>query len=172
MRGFVIYGIIFILLFPCSINLCPGQTAYASKTILKNIGKEILSGKDVSKINEKYLYQLIDSILVSDSAERKWYLKVFRILRISVTGDITQEVGFSEKEYVEQFSNEAFNMPTTDLISYARDIGEIFRTEEENPIQSVKEYILKIKESLTQLNCQKIDIFSKSLFDSINEKTK
>jgi len=156
----------------CFINLCHGQKGNGNNEIIKSIGTEILNGKDVSTINEKYLYQLIDSILAKDSIERVWYFKIFQKIRKSVSGDITQSIGFAEKEYIARFSNEAFNMPTTDLLSYARDIGEVFRTEEENPTQSAKEYILKIQESLTQLNYQKFDIFSKNLFDSLNEKTK
>ena len=61
-----------------------------------------------------------------------------------MSGDITQSVGFSEKNYVKRFPNEAFRMPTSELMSYARDIGEIIRTEEENPSQFAKEYVFCI----------------------------
>jgi hypothetical protein len=172
MREFIKYNILFILLLVSSINTCQGQTSNGSKALLQSIGNEILKGKDVSTINEKYLYQLIDSILVKDSSDREWYLKVFQKIRISISGDITQSIGFSEKEYVERFPNEAFSMPISDLMSYARDIGEIIRTEEENPSEYAKEYISKIKALLTQRNCQKFEIFSKYLFTAIEEKTK
>ena len=141
-----------------------------SNTHLKKVGAEILGGTKISKIDEKYIYQLIDSILVIDSTDRSFYFKVFNKIRIQAREYLREYVDLEGREYCRKYPNEFFCMPDSVLKSYANDIGEEIRTEEEDPPQFAKDYIIEIKEKCNPKYLQKIETFSKNLFDEMKSR--
>jgi hypothetical protein len=122
----------------CFNETCHGQIETDSTIFLKNIGKEILEGRQISTIDEKYLYQIMDSIFVKDSINRSFYFAVFRRIRNEAKGYVAENVDFLSKEFCRRYPNEFFKLPKHELKEYAYDIGEIFRTEEEYPERAVK----------------------------------
>ena len=157
----------FILSIQCFSRTCNGQIKPDSAANLKNIGNEILAGTKISGIEEKYLYKLIDSIVVKDSTERRFYFSVFKQIRKEAEGYLAEEINFHSKEYCYAFPDEFFAMSSAELKSYAHDIGELFRTEEEFPEQAAKDYISEIKKRCNSNFRKKVDRFSHEIFEDM-----
>jgi hypothetical protein len=134
---------------------------------LKKIGYDILSGVEISKINEKYIYDLIHCVMVKDSIDREFYFKVFNKIRNQAGGYISEDIGFYSKDFCRTYPNDFFSLEDSQLKSYAYDIGELIRTEEEDPASSAKDYILGIKKICNPKYLSKIDTFSKDIVDVI-----
>lgn len=141
-----------------------------STAYLKNIGSEILDGEKISKIDEKYIYRSIDSIFVTGSTDIAFYFKVFNKIREQAREYLREYVDLQTREYCRKYPNEFFCMTDSVLESYAYDIGEEIRTEEEDPSQFAKDYILEIKEKCNPKYFQKVETFSKNLFDKIESR--
>ena len=154
----------------CYSETCNGQTKTDSVAFLRNIGTEILDGLKISSIDEKYIYQLIDSIFVKDSTDRLFYFKVFRQIRKEAGGYLAEDIDFHSKEYCKTYPNEFFNLPSSDLKSFAYDIGELFRTQEEFPVESAKGYIAEIKKRCDSKYLPKVERFSKDIFDEMESR--
>jgi hypothetical protein len=137
---------------------------------LRNIGTEILDGVKISSIDDIYIYQLIDSIFVKDSTDRLFYFKVFRQIRKEAGGYLADDIDFHSKEYCITYPNEFFNLPASDLKSFAYDIGELLRTEEEFPIDAAKKYIAAIKSRCNTKHLQKVERFSRDIFDEMESR--
>jgi len=160
----------FAISFYCFPIICNGQTEIDSTVFLKNVGKEILEGKEISRINEKYLYQLIDSIQSKDSTERAFYFKIFREIRKQAKEYLAEEVDFQAKHFCLRYPNDFFSLPGSELKSYAYDIGELLRTEEEFPEQAAKDYIAEIKKKCDSNHLKKVEKFSKDIFDEMESR--
>lgn len=141
-----------------------------STAYLKKVGTEILNGLEISKIKEKYIFQLIDSVLVKDSTDRSFYFKVFNKIREVAKDNIAEEIGFYAKDYCRNFPDEFFCMTSSELKFFASEIGEIIRTEEEDPPQFAKDYILAIKEKCNPKYLQKVETFSKQMFGAMESR--
>jgi hypothetical protein len=169
MQRFIIF-IGFIFIISCFSNTCTGQTKTDSTAYLKKIGTEILVSLKISTLDEKYIYQLIDSIFVKDSTDRSFYFKVFNKIRKQATGYIREYIDLEAKEYCKYYPNEFFCMPDSCLKSYAYDIGEEIRTEEEDPPNYTKEYINEIKNKCDPKYLKKVENFSKDIFDVMESR--
>ena len=154
----------------CYYKSCNCQTKTDSISFLRNIGTEILDGLKISSIDEKYLYQLIDSIFIKDSTDRLFYFNVFRQIRKEAGGYLAEDIDFNSKEYCRTYPNEFFNLPSSDLKSFAYDIGELLRTEEEFPIDAAKDYIAEIKMKCDAKHLKKVERFSKDIFDEMESR--
>lgn len=185
MRKIVVYIFVFIYVIACVTKTSNGHVksdaisifiARDSQSIiekietdstahLKKVGIEILDGSKISTIDEKYIYQLIDSIFVIDSTDRVFYFKVFNKTRVQAREYLREYVDLEAREYCRKYPNEFFCMSDSVLKSYAYDIGEEIRTEEEDPLQFAKDYILEIKEKCNPKYLQKVETFSKQMFD-------
>jgi hypothetical protein len=169
MRKVIILIGLFIAI-SCHSETCNGQTKIDSVAFLRNIGTEILDGLKISSIDEKYIYQLIDSIFVKDSTDRIFYFKVFRQIRKEAGGYLAEDIDFHSKEYCLTYPNEFFNLPSSDLKSFAYDIGELLRTEEEFPIDAANDYIAEIKMKCDTKHLKKVERFSKDIFDEMESR--
>jgi hypothetical protein len=167
-RVIILIGL--IILISCYSKTCYGQTKTDSVAFLKNIGTDILDGLKISKIDEKYIYKLIDSIFVKDSTDRLFYFKVFRQIRKEAGGYLAEDIDFHSKEYCITYPNEFFNLPSSDLKSFAYDIGELLRTEEEFPIDAGKAYRAEIKKRCNSKYFAKVERFSKDIFDEMESR--
>lgn len=129
-----------------------------------------MDGLKISKIDEKYIYQLIDSIFVKESTDRAFYFKVFNKIRAQAREYLREYVDLEASEYCRKYPSEFFCMPDSVLKSYAYDIGEEIRAEEEDPPQFAKDYILEIKEKCNPKYLQKVETFSKDIFDEMESR--
>jgi hypothetical protein len=169
MRRVIILIGLFIAI-SCYSETCNGQTKTDSVAFLRNIGTEILDGLKISSIDEKYINQLIDSIFVKDSTDRSFYFKVFRQIRKQAEGYLAEDIDIHSKEFCRTYPNEFFKLPSSDLKSLAYDIGELFRTEEEFPIDAAKAYITEIKKRCDYKYLPKVEKFSKDIFDEMESR--
>lgn len=167
-RVIILIGL--IIAISCYSRTCNGQTKTDSIAFLKNIGTEILDGLKISSIDEKYIYQLINSIFVKDSTDRLFYFQVFRQIRKEAEGYLALDIDFNSKEYCKTYPNEFFNLPSSDLKSFAYDIGELLRTEEEFPMDAAKDYIADIKMKCETKHLKKVERFSKDIFDEMESR--
>jgi hypothetical protein len=157
MKNIKIYLIGLITLFACSSKVdkqtTNNSTNYADTTKtkidtisdFKQIGVDILNGKQISEIDEKVLNQFIDSIMVDDSSDRKFYFKVFEKIREGGKGEIQEFISWKVISFSEKYPDDFFVLPENDLNQYAKVIGELFATEEENPLKKAQEYFENIK---------------------------
>jgi hypothetical protein len=127
---------------------------------LKKIGSEILNGRKIVTIDTSLIYQLIDSVLAKDSNSREFYFKVFNKINEPAKGEIAVEMDWKIKEFCFQYPNEFFNISNYEINDYAQRIGELFRTEEEYPIESAQNYIDNIKKRTDSVYCDKVNAFS------------
>ncbi|GET34740.1 hypothetical protein PbJCM13498_36030 [Prolixibacter bellariivorans] len=139
---------------------------------LKKLGEDILNGKaHLNQIDEKSLDLLVQKIIINDSIERAFYIIVFKKIRkklpeLIANSDyefLPSDIGDYTKLYCLNYPNEFFKMDNSDITSFAYDIGELIRTEEEDPKGYAKEYILEIKEKSDPKYSSKIEIFSNQI---------
>jgi len=169
MRGVIIL-VGFISVFSCFSKICIGQNKTDSTVYLKKIGIEILDGSKIATLDEKYIYQLIGCIFIKDSTVRSFYFKVFNEIRKQALGDIKEYVDLEAREYCRNYPNEFFCLPDSVLKSYAHDIGEEIRTEEEDPTNYAKDYINEIKKNCDHKYLKKIGNFSKDISDEMDSR--
>jgi hypothetical protein len=137
---------------------------------IKKIGLEILCGLPISKIKEEYIYQLMDSIMVSDSLERSFYFNVYNKIYEQATEYIYYEIGFSIKEFLYKFPDEFLSLPDTRLKEYAFEIGELFRTEEEFPLEAAQKYAGELEKKCSVSNIKKLEKFNKEMLEVVKSK--
>jgi hypothetical protein len=167
-RVIILIGL--IIAISCYSQTCNCQTKTDSIAFLRNIGTEILDGLKISKINEKDIYDLIHSVMVKDSNERAFYFKVFNKIRNQAGGYIAEDISFYARDYCRSYPNEFFCLTNVELKSYAYEIGELIRTEEEFPQKSAEDFIKEIKEKCYPKYWQKVDTFSKDIFDEMESR--
>jgi len=137
---------------------------------IKKIGLEILNGLPVSQVNEDYIYQLIDSIMVNDSIERSFFFKVYNKIFEQATGYIYLEIGFSIKKFLYHFPDDFFTLPDSRVKEYADEIGELFRTEEEFPMEAAQKYADVLEEKCSPKNLEKAKKFNEEMLKAVEKK--
>jgi hypothetical protein len=160
----------FYPILPSELQIVNKESTPDSVVNIKQIGLEILNGFSISQINEKYIYQLMDSIMVLDSIERSFYFEVFNKIYEQATGYIYYEIGFSIKEYLRQFPDDFFSLPDSRLKEYAFEIGELFRTEEEFPLEAAKKYASELEERCSAKYLKKLEKFNKEMLEAVESK--
>jgi hypothetical protein len=145
----------------CTTNQQEPNTKTNDTTIkLKKVGSEILNGTKIAMIDTSLIYQLIDSVLSKDSKDREFYFKVFNEINNQAKGEISVEMDWKIKEFCFKYPNEFFNISDSEIKAYTQRIGELFRTEEEYPIESAQNYINDIKKRTNLAYSDKVNVFS------------
>ena len=190
MRILIIHILVFVSLLSCTTktnvkqvksNSNPSIPTVESQSVkevinhdtivdIKKIGLGILKGGKISSVKDKHIYQLIDSLRSKDSIDRSFYFNVFNEIRKEAGGYIAEYVDLGAREYCRNFPNEFFLMPNSLLKSYAYDIGEEIRTEEEDPITFAEDYIATIKEKINPTYLPKVETFSQNIFDEMESR--
>jgi hypothetical protein len=155
---------------PSDFHIYKYKSAPDSVVDIKKIGLEILNGLPISQIDEKYIYQLMDSIMVSDSIERSFYFNVYNKIYEQATGYIYLEIGFSIKEFLYKFPDEFFSLSDTRIKAYSFEIGELFRTEEEFPIEAAKKYVSELEKKCRRDSMTKLQEFSSEMLEAVESK--
>jgi hypothetical protein len=127
---------------------------------LKKIGSEILNGRKIATIDTSLIYQLIDSVLAKDFKDREFYFKVFNEINHQAKGEIAQEMDWKIKDFCFKYPNEFFYISDHEIKDYSQRIGELFRTEEEYPIESAQNYVNDIKKRTNPEYHDKANMFS------------
>ena len=138
-------------------------------TELKKIGNEILLGKKISSFEDADIYKLIDCAICEDSTDRVFYFKVLNEIRHQSKGEMAEISSWKIKDFCYKFPNDFFNLTNPELNSYALEIYEIIRTEEESPLEYAKEYINEIRSKIKPELSDKVESFSKAMLDSFAE---
>ena len=127
---------------------------------LKEIGNEILNGRKIATIDTSLIYKFIDSVLTKDSKDREFYFKVFNVINHQAKGEIAVEIDWKIKVFCSKYPNEFFNISYSEIKDYSQRIGELFRTEEEYPIESAQNYVNDIKRRTNPVYSDKAKVFS------------
>jgi hypothetical protein len=171
MRTLKSYTIGIILLISCLSWTTKRQDLIAKTnetTIdLKKIGSEILNGRKIATIDTLLIYQLIDSVLAKESKDREFYFKVFIEINHQAKGEIAVAIDWKIKDFCSKYPNEFFNISDSEIKDYSRRIGELFRTEEEYPLESAQKYVNDIKKRTNPVYHDKANIFSKELIKKV-----
>ena len=158
----IIIGIILLIICLGWNGKKQGLSAKTNETIinLKEIGNEILNGRKIVTIDTSLIYQLIDSVLAKNSKDREFYFKVFNVINHQAKGEIAVEMDRKIKVFCSKYPNELFKISDSEIKDYAQRIGELFRTEEEYPIESAQNYINDIKRRTNPAYSDKATVFS------------
>lgn len=135
---------------------------------IRRIGTEILNGLEIKKIDEKYIYYLIRSVMEKDSIDRIFYFKVFNKIRNQAVGNVVYEIRFYSKDFCQTYPNDLFCLNDSILKSYAYEIGEVISSEEAEPQKYVADYINWIKEKTNSQYTQKSELFFKYLLEEMD----
>ena len=76
---------------------------------------------------------------------REFYFIVFNEIDHQAKGEIAVEMDWKIKDFCSKYPNEFFKISESEIKDYSQRIGELFRTEEEYPIESAQNYINDIK---------------------------
>lgn len=174
MRTFQTFSIGIIILLSCLSWTSKHQVLIADtqKTDgdLKKIGSEILKGRKISTIDTSTIYQLIDSVLTKDSNDRRFYFEVFNRINNQAKGEIAEEINWKIKEFCNKYPNDFFNISNTEIEDYSARIGELFRTEEEYPLEAAQDYINWIKTKTNPIFNEKVKLFETVLLTRLKKE--
>ncbi|MFB6320803.1 hypothetical protein [Saccharicrinis sp. FJH54] len=168
----------FILTLSISLTLFAKTNKALNDSVeIKNIGHEILNGTNISQIDEDYIYKLISNIIIKDSVDRAFYFKVFEIIYQQLPEYVAQGehefmptwINTYIKLYCLNYPNDFFNLTDTRISKFALEIGELLKSQEEDPKGYAKEYLAKIKEKCNSEYLEKFELFSKNLIMTIDK---
>jgi hypothetical protein len=142
-----------------------------SITELKRMGQRIVEGEKLTEFNEKYLYQLVHNIITKDSAERVFYFKVFNVIRSQAGGYLAEDIDFYTKRFCNDYPNDFFCLSDSLLRSYADDLGELIRTEEESPTEFADKFYQSIRTKSNPIFYEKIDRFYEDIKKAIKARS-
>ena len=137
---------------------------------LNNIGKKILNGVKISKFEEKDIIKLVHSVMNPDSIDRVFYFKVLNEISKQSEGEIAEISSWEIKDFCNVHPNDFFRLTNSELKTYALEIGEIIRTEEESPLDYAKNYMNEIRQKIKPELSDKVETFSKNMEDAIAER--
>jgi len=137
---------------------------------LNNIGKKILNGVKISKFEEKDIIKLVHSVMNPDSIDRVFYFKVLNEISKQSEGEIAEISSWEIKDFCNVYPNDFFRLTNSELKTYALEIGEIIRTEEESPLDYAKNYMSEIRQKIKPELSDKVETFSKNMEDAIAER--
>jgi hypothetical protein len=134
---------------------------------LKRIRNEILNGRNVETVDSSIIIQFIDSVLSKIPTDRKFYFNVFNKIYPQVKGEIAEFMEWTIQSFCINYPNEFFNLSEDEIKEHAQGIGESFRTEEEFPLKTAKEYIVCIQRKTEKKYRRKVDLFSQEVIQKI-----
>jgi hypothetical protein len=108
--------------------------------------------------------------MVDDPVERKFYFDVFNKIYEQATGYIYLEIGFSIKEFLFIYPDEFFDLPDARIKEFAFEIGELFRTEEEFPLEAARMYLDELENKCSTNNISKLQKFGAEMLDAVKGK--
>lgn len=146
-----------------------GKTIADSTKSIKEVGIEILGGAPIFGNNEKYLFQLMDSLIVKNSNERAFYFKVFKKIVEKSDGYVSEAIGLYALKYLENYPNEFFSLSDEEIKSFMGYIAYEVRLSENNADSSLRTLLSQLKEKSNKETTKKIDLFEQELNENLNE---
>ena len=150
----------------------PNADAIGTNNELKKTGIEILNGKKIATYDTSLIYRLLDGVFVKDSAERAFYFKVFNEIDRQAKGEIAVVMDWKIKEFCTKYPNEFLALSVAEITGYSQRIGELFRTEEEFPVESAEKYISDIRKRTNPAYSDKVSVFSMEIMKKVKVERK
>jgi hypothetical protein len=129
-----------------------------SNVELKKAGNEILNGRKIATFDTSLIYRLLDGVFAGDSAIRAFYFKVFNEIDRQSRGEIAVIIDWKIKEFCAKYPKEVFGLSVAEITGYSQRIGELFRTEEEFPVESAENYLNDIRKGTNPAYSDKVSV--------------
>lgn len=146
-----------------------GKTDTDSTKSIKEVGLEILGGAPIFGKNEKYLFQLMDSLTTKNSNERAFYFKVYKKIVEKSDGYVSEAIGSYALKYLENYPTEFFSLSDEEIKSLMGYIAYEVRLSEDNAISKLKEFLTQLREKSNTETIKKIDLFEQELLENLKE---
>lgn len=143
-----------------------------SNVEMKKAGNEVLNGRKIATFDTSLIYRLLDGVFAGESAERAFYFKVFNEIDRQAKGEIAVVMDWKIREFCTKYPNEFLALSVAEITGYSQRIGELFRTEEEFPVESAQNYLNDIWKRTNPAYSDEFSVFSKELLKKVQGEEK